>query len=462
MQNNFDIIIPNFIKGINLRLYEIKAVADYLKQFNFIKKAKRVANNVVELNFGQDWSIFFDLTRGNSSIYKASKSLVNSFSAPFDTQMHSLLSHSKILDISVPNDDKVIIFKIKPKSQYKDRVVFVRFELTGKYTNLILTDEESIIIDALHHIDASKSYRVVRPGVELEELLPFKSKYSGEVEDIEALLEQNFQKLNSALIKRLKEQKLNQINKKIKTLSKALNTLPNEEELAKEAEILSNKGNIILANLYNIKQYDKELKTYDFEGKEVTIRLPKNIVKNRISEYFFNLAKRAKSKAKNVNIEYNNLNDKLNFYSNIYNAIVNSNDPYELELLVPKQARSKAKKEKNKVGEIFWIEGYKVMVGRSSKENQELLGEAKSNDIWMHTRNIPGSHVFIRTDKQNLPDSLINSAAKLCVDFSTNMPGNYEIDYTKRKFVKIQEGSNVEYDKYKTVHVLKEGVEIRE
>lgn len=79
----------------------------------------------------------------------------------------------------------------------------------------------------------------------------------------------------------------------------------------------------------------------------------------------------------------------------------------------------------------------------------------------MHTRNIPGSHVFIRTDKQNLPESLINSAAKLCVDFSTNMPGNYEVDYTKRKFVKIQEGSNVEYDKYKTVHVLKEGVEIR-
>ena len=449
------------MKGINLRVYEIKAVANYLKQFNFIKKAKRVANNVVELNFGQDWSVFFDLTRGNSTIYKASKSLVNSFNAPLDGQMHSLLSHSKILDISVPNDDKVIIFKIKPKSQYKDRELLARFELTGKYTNLILTDEENIVIDALHHIDASKSYRVVKPGVELEELLPFKSKFTGEVEDIEALLEQNFQKLNSALVKRLKEQKINQTEKKIKTLKKALKNLPNEEQLAQDAKILSNKGNIVLANLHKIKPYDKELNSYDFEGNEISIKLPKNIVKNRISEYFFNLAKRAKSKAKNVSIEYNNLNDKLNFYSNIKNAILNSNDPYELELLAPKQARSKAKKEKTKVGEVFWIEGYKVMVGRSSKENQELLGEAKSNDIWMHTRNIPGSHVFIRTDKQNLPDSLINSAAKLCVDFSTNMPGNYEVDYTKRKFVKIQEGSNVEYDKYKTVHVLKEGVEIR-
>ena len=102
------------------------------------------------------------------------------------------------------------------------------------------------------------------------------------------------------------------------------------------------------------------------------------------------------------------------------------------------------------------------MVGRNSKENQELLKLAKSNDIWMHVRDLPGSHVIIRTDKQNLPDSLLKSAAKLCVDFTTQNPGNYEVDYTKRKFVKLNEGSNVEYDKYKTISILKEGVEIRE
>jgi len=445
-----------------LKLYEIEAVAEYIEQFHFIKKAKRVANNSIELNFGQEWSLFFDLTRGNSTVYKAEKTPINSFNAPFDAQLHSLLSHSKIVNITVPDSDKVIIFKLKPKSQYKERVVFARFELTGRYTNLILTDEKSMVIDALHHIDASKSYRVVKPGVELAELLPFQSKYSGEVEDIEALLEQNFQRVNSALVKRLKEQKLHQVGKKINTVTKALDSLPNEEQLYQEAEQLSNKANIVLANLHQIKTYDKELKAYDFEGREITIKLPKNVVKNRISEYFFNLAKRAKSKAKNVKIEQSNLEGKLNFYTNIQSAIENCNNPYELELLAPKQARSKAKKEKSKVGELFWIEGYKISVGRSSRENQELLGLAKSNDIWMHTRNIPGSHVFIRTDKQNLPESVLKSAAKLCVDFSTKNPGNYEVDYTKRKFVKIQEGSSVEYDKYKTIQVLKEGVEIRE
>jgi len=444
-----------------MKLYEIKAVTKYLQQFDFIKKAKRVANNIIELNFGAEWSIFFDLTRGHSTIYKAPSIAVNSFNAPFDTQLHNLLSHSKILNISTPADDKVIIFKVKPKSQYKELIVNARFELTGKHTNLILTDEQGVTIEALHHIDSSKSYRVVKPGVKLAELLPFKSKYSGKVENIEELLEQNYQKINSERLVRLKKQKLAQIEKKISKLQKSLNALANEEELQVQAQEFSNIGNIVLANLHSIKPYDKVLKTYDFEGKEISIKLPKNVVKNRISEYYFNLAKRAKNRAKNVKIEEQNLKARLNFYSNIKVAIQNSKEPYEIELLAPKQARSKAKKDKNRVGEVFWIEGYKVSVGRSSKENQELLKLAKSNDIWMHVRNIPGSHVFIRTDKQNLPDSLIKSAAKLCVDFSTQNPGNYEVDYTKRKFVKVIEGSNVEYDKYKTIHVLKEGVEIR-
>ena len=182
---------------------------------------------------------------------------------------------------------------------------------------------------------------------------------------------------------------------------------------------------------------------------------------NRLSDYFFNLSKRAKNKAKNIHIEKENLLSKKSFYENIAYALQNAKSPYELELLVPKRGKSQRKKAKLKDGELFWIDDYKVMVGRNSKENQKLLSLAKSNDIWMHIRDVPSSHVIIRTDKQNLPDSLIQAAARLCVDFSVKNPGDYEVDYTKRKFVKVQEGSNVLYNKYNTIKVTKEGVEIR-
>ena len=86
--------------------------------------------------------------------------------------------------------------------------------------------------------------------------------------------------------------------------------LPDENSLAKDEIQYKNYGNLILANLYQIKPYDTKLKTYDFEGNEISIKLPKDIKVNRISDYYFNLSKRAKSKAKNVHIEKENLESK--------------------------------------------------------------------------------------------------------------------------------------------------------
>ena len=404
------------------------------------------------------------MTRGHSYVYKApSQRPLQGYNAPFDTLLHSLLSGGRLLSVEVPNDDRILRFKIAPKSSYKDKVIYLQLEFTGKNTNAILIDDNEVIIEALRHIDADSSFRVIRPGMELLTIPPHeRSETTEEIEDIDTLLEARYATVQRKRLQEMKKQKLTVTRKKSEKLSKLLEKLPDEASLAKDELTYKNYGNLILANLYQIKPYDTKLKTYDFEGNEISIKLPKEVKVNRISDYYFNLSKRAKSKAKNVHIEKENLQSKKAFYDNIHYALEQAKEPYELELLVPKKAKSLRKKEKLKEGELFWIEDYKVLVGRNANENQKLLSIAKGNDIWMHTREIPGSHVIIRTDKQNLPDSVLQAAAKLCVDFSTDMPGNYLVDYTKRKFVKIQEGSSVEYDKYKTLSVVKEGVEIRE
>ena len=451
-----------------MKLYELKAIADRLNNFSYISRARRVEDNTIELVFDKYDSYFFNMTRGHSFVYKApSQRPLQGYNAPFDTLLHSLLSASRLLEVTVPENDRILRIKVAPKSSYKDKVVTLQLEFTGKNTNAILLDENEVIIEALRHIDSESSFRVVRPGMELLPIPPRETneqrsvKHEEPIEKIDQLLEDRYRTIQAKRLEEMKKQKLLQVEKKIKKLQKELEKLPSEEKLEEEAQVHQMYGNLILANLYQIKPYDTKLKTYDFEGNEITIKLPKNVKVNRYSDYFFNLAKRAKNKAKNVHIEKENLESKKTFYENIYYAIEQAKEPYELELLVPKRGKSQRKKEKLKEGELFWIEDYKVMVGRNSKENQALLKAAKSNDIWMHTRDIPGSHVIIRTDKQNLPDSVINAAAKLCVDFSVKSPGDYLVDYTKRKFVKIQEGSHVEYDKYQTVSVTKEGVEIR-
>ena len=446
-----------------MKLYELKAIAKRLNDFTFISRARRIEDNTLELVFDKSESYFFNMTRGHSFIYKApSQRPIQGYHAPFDTLLHTLMAASRLIRVEVPDDDRILRFTLAPKSSYKDKIIYLQLEFTGKNTNAILLDENEVIIEALRHIDAESSFRVIRPGTELLAIPPFERKEeSKEIADIDHYLEEKYHKVQAKKLLELKKQKRALIAKKIQKLDQLLAQLPNEEDLNEKAKEYSSYGNLILANLYQLKPYDTKLKTYDFEGNEVTIKLPKNIKLNRVSDYFFNLAKRTKNKANNIHIEKENLQSKKAFYDNIYYALEQAKDPYELELLVPKRGKSQRKKEKLKEGELFWIEDYKVLVGRNSNENQKLLSLAKANDIWMHIRDIPSSHVIIKTDKQNLPDSVIQAAAKLCVDFSVKNPGDYEVDYTKRKFVKIQEGSNVLYTKYDTITVTKEGVEIR-
>ena len=447
-----------------MKYFELQAIAKHFSSFNFISRARRIENNTIELSFSKSESYFFNMTRGESFVYKnESKRPLQSFNAPFDNLLHSLVSSSTILKIETPNNDRILRFTLAPKSAYKEQQIVLQFEFTGRHTNAILIDENEITIEALRHIDTERSFRVIRPGVELLAIPPFKREERAiEIENVEEHLTQKYMEFENKRVKGLKKQKLLSVKKQQDKLEKLLEKLPNVQTLEEEMKKQQNFGNIILANLYQIKPYDKKLETYDFEGNKITIKLPKGILPNRISEYFFNLAKRAKSKSKNVHIEEENLRTKRDFYANMYHAIEQAKDTQELELLVPKKGKSQRKKEKLKECELFWIDDYKVLIGRNSKENQALLKIAKSNDLWMHIRDIPSSHLIIKTDKQNLPDAVIEKAAKLCVDFSLTQAGDYEVDYCKRRFVKIQEGSSVEYDKYKTIRVRKEGVEIRE
>ncbi len=446
-----------------MKLSILKEVANYLKNFDFIKRARRVDENIIEFNLTPTKSIYFDMTKGNSNIFLTNpKAIPHEFNAPFDTLLRQYISFAKIEDVELLYPNRILKFKLKPKSEYKNRYIYFQLEFTGRYTNAIILDEDNIILEALHHISKEQSYREIKPQVKLKELKPIKIKEKEiKIDNIEEFLDKSYKDYLNKRLLLLKNQKINKVEKKIKKLKELLKSLPKSEKLLEDSKRYSHIANLLLINLHNIEPYQEIVKLKDFNNEIIEIKMPP-LPKNRAPQYYFNLSKKAKQKAKNIILEEKNLKEKLEFFSNLKEALKNSNTIEEVEILMPKRSLQKKKKEKDKNKEIFWIEGYKIFVGRNSKENIEILKMAKSNDIWMHVRDIPGSHVIIRTDKQNIPSKVLEAAAKLCVDFSTKMAGDYKVDYTKRKFVKIQEGSNVEYDKYKTINITKEGVEIRE
>jgi len=206
-----------------MKLYELKAIAKYLNNFTFISRARRIEDNTLEMMFDKSQSYFFNMTRGHSFIYKApSQRPLQGYNAPFDTLLHTLLSGSKLLSVDVPNDDRILRFRIAPKSSYKDQIIYLQLEFTGKNTNAILLDENEVIIEALRHIDADSSFRVIRPGMELLPLPSFERKNdtptteTNDLNNIDQILQEKYHQIQQERLKALKKQKQSNVAKKIK------------------------------------------------------------------------------------------------------------------------------------------------------------------------------------------------------------------------------------------------------
>ncbi|XOB62538.1 NFACT RNA binding domain-containing protein [Campylobacterota bacterium DY0563] len=440
-----------------MKYYLLKEVVAYLCQnTQKIKFVKRIDNNTIIIEFNNKNYLYFDMTKGKSLIYKRDELLKakKDFNAPFDVILQKRFNNSIVEDIQLYNDDKVINIKVNSSSSYKRLTTVLQLEFTGKHTNIIILDENRIVLEALRHIDEFASSRVVKVGVELDEIPKTNIVFKEEkVEDIEKTLYKIYEDLEKRDLENYRKQKISQVSKKLKKIEKLVSTLPLKENLEKESEQLYTNGNLILNNLYNIKPYQKSLVTYDFSGNEVEIILDTKMPASKYANELFKKAKRLKQKAINIKIEKGNLEEKISFLKRMILNLEKAVSIDEIEFLYPKKQKNQTKTKKSQNYESFFFEGYKIMLGTSERENIYLLQKAKASDFWFHLKDRPSSHLIVQNSKKTLPDSVIEKAAQICAQFSTDFAGTYEVDYTQRRNVKIQNGANVLYNPYTTIVV---------
>jgi len=438
-----------------MKLSHLKQIVTYLQQFKKITAIHRVSDTIVKVVFDRDDTIYFNMQRSNSSIFKCEhypRSKV--YNAPFDVVLAKHFNRSEILSVELLNGDKIIRFKTVLRSAYKEAVQYLQFEFTGKYTNVILLDADLVVLEALRHVDLFSSFREVRVGQKLLDVPPppFVAQ-EHPIEDVEAFLYSVYEKEQQTKLQNLKKQKIALLQKRLAKLQKLYGKLDSKEALEKQAQEFEHYGNLLLSNAQNIKPYQQELQLQDYDGRTITLHLQKAYASPyAISEYFFNQSKKAKQRAKNLHIEEESLRSKIEHIKLFIHTVQEAEDVAKLELLFPKQIQNKKIKKSDAVA-TFWIEGYKVDLGKNERGNIEVLQKAKARDIWLHMRDQPSCHVIIHTDKQQLPMQIIERAARLCVDFTTTSKDRYLVDYTPRREVTIQNGANVLYNKYKTVTV---------
>jgi predicted ribosome quality control (RQC) complex YloA/Tae2 family protein len=440
-----------------MKYYLLKAFCKYLTQFTHIKYVKRVENNTLKIEFSKNETFYFDMTRGNSLVYikENTENIKRDFKSPFDVILQKKLTNGQINRVYLLNDDKVLCFEIIAKSSYKKEIVTLQFEFTGKNTNVIILDENRVVLEALRHIDIDSSSRVVKVGIKLLDIpKPSFSFQDLPCDDIIKDLQNNYQNKETSLLENIKSQKINQLQKEKEKLEKIILNLEDKEDLKIQADEIYAKANLILANLYQIKPYEKEIELFDFNGEKVIIILDGAFATpSMYVDFLFKSGKKIKQKIENQYLEFENLSQKVEFLGRLIEIIKNAQSIDEIEFYFPKKDKNIKKTKKMEAFQSFFIDGYKIMLGRDERENIYLLENSKANDFWFHLQGRVSAHVIVQNTKKDLPEHIIEEASKICAQFSSDSGGVFVVDYTQRRNVKIQSKANVLYNPYYTTVV---------
>jgi predicted ribosome quality control (RQC) complex YloA/Tae2 family protein len=437
-----------------MKYYELLSCVEFLQDFKHINSIIRVEDSTLKIDF-QGLTIYACLKRGESLLFTCSNFITaKRYRAPFDTVLAKRFTNTEVKSLSISPNDRVLTIKVCQKNSYKTTDSTLILEFTGKNTNAIILDENETVAEALRHIDENVSYRTVKTGEKLLPLPPFTIKEQPfKIENIEAFLHDSYEKMQNRELEDFKLAKSAYLNKKIEKLRKMLDGLGSEDELQKTAQQTSKKAQLLMMYRHDLKDYMKECELKDIDGQSYKIELEGKV--QETIDTLFTKAKRLKQRAKSLYKERENLTEKIEFVKHLSDALMETKSKEEAMILLPKRtAANRIEESKDGFG-VFFAEGYKVMVGKNERGNIELLKSAKKNDIWFHVKDIPSSHVILKTDKAAVLPNVIEFCARLCVNFSVFGAGTYEVDYTQRRNVKVISGAHVTYNNFKTVSIFR-------
>ncbi len=234
-----------------------------------------------------------------------------------------------------------------------------------------------------------------------------------------------------------------QLKRKLQIIEEKLAKIEEPEILHRKAEKFKKTGEILKYYLHTIKPGDKKIFVRDYETDTVIeIDIDPSKTPKENLELLFKKARKLLSRANFTVKEKKTLQNRKYFFEEVKRKIENSENIEELKTLKEElfTENRKRKKSRNKALPIIHTlpSGKKIIIGRNSKEN-ELISLKLSNpwELWFHAKNIPGSHIILKLEKNEIPsEEDIELAASAAAFYSKGKnSGKIEIDFTKVKFL---------------------------
>ncbi|MBE6067882.1 MAG: fibronectin/fibrinogen-binding protein [Clostridium lundense] len=262
------------------------------------------------------------------------------------------------------------------------------------------------------------------------------------------------------------------VNTNLDRCLKKLDILKNNLKECAEKDTYRIFGELLTANIYNIKPGDETIEVlnyYSEDGEFVKIKLDPNKSSSQNIQMYFKKYNKLKKSEEAASIQIESTNDEIRYLQSVLTNILNiedynSIDEIKNELMetgyIKFKKDSKKKDKKSKPMHFISSDGIDIYVGKNNIQNDFLtLKFADKNDIWLHTKEIPGSHVIIK-HKGNLPETTLDEAANLAAYYSKAKDSSkVAIDYTEARHVHKPNGAKpgmVIYYTNKTLYITPE------
>ena len=273
--------------------------------------------------------------------------------------------------------------------------------------------------------------------------------------------------ITSNVISEKKKSLLKYVDSQIKKFKKIEKNIKVDLKKNENFENYKNIGDILAANMHQIKYGMKKVTVFDFyNNQEITINLDPLLSPNDNLNFYYNKYNKGKRTISALNIRFSDIQDEIKYFEEIKMFIEKENDFIGIEEIENElnlsdngnKIKNKIKLNKTKKRELlsFDYKGFQIFVGRNNKENEEIsFSKGQPNDIWMHIKDIPGSHVLILRNNQELPEDVLIYAANLACEYSKAKKGDkVTVDYCERKFIKKIKNSKPGNVTYTNFHSL--------
>ncbi|MFD2704864.1 Rqc2 family fibronectin-binding protein [Salibacterium lacus] len=251
---------------------------------------------------------------------------------------------------------------------------------------------------------------------------------------------------------------------------KKIKKLEETEKRAENAHEAQKFGELLTANLHMVHGGEKEINVidyYDENGGTITIPLDPLKAPSDNAQAFFRQYNKAKTSLEMSRKQITEARSEMQYLEQLIQQLETA-APSDIEEIREElseegyiKKRQEKKRKKNKPAKPVLekyraSDGTEILVGKNNKQNEYLTSRAANRgDTWLHTKDIPGSHVVIR-DSDPSPETLLE-AANIAAYFSkARASGSVPVDYTSIRHVWKPNGSKpgfVTYDNQSTVFV---------